>query len=37
MAMADDIRYTYSLNLNNLTIRLDAGKAPLQAEKKELE
>jgi len=22
MAMADDIRYTYSLNLNNLTIKL---------------
>ena len=24
MAMADDIRYTYSLNLNNLAIKLDA-------------
>ena len=23
-AMADDIRYTYSLNLNNLTIKLTA-------------
>ena len=26
MAMADDIRYTYSMNLNNLTIKLAAGK-----------
>ena len=24
MAMADDVRYTYSLNLNNLTILLNA-------------
>ena len=27
MAMADDIRYTYSLNLNNLTIKLSSQKA----------
>ena len=27
MAMADDIRYTYSLNLNNLTIKLPANAA----------
>jgi two-component sensor histidine kinase len=30
MAMADDIRYTYSLNMNNLTIRLTAGAVTAQ-------